>query len=308
MPGDLHTHTTFSDGSTPAQRLPFLAHCAGLTALAISDHDSIRSVRFAKENPYCEGVALLPAVELSAWDDKYGHRVHLLCYCPDDGEALQSFTSLMAQRRLNAALESCKQLEQLYPQFTTQEALELAKPSGTMFKSHMMRVLWQYGLADGLYGDVYHRLFAKGPQNGGVLRLTRYESVKTVLNVIHESRGVAVLAHPSVYQSMPLARELIEAGLLDGVEIDHPRNTPEDRDALCMLAEKYHLIATGGSDYHGMNTKIPRPVGAGVTDDASIDRILTLARARKAKSISLYAPGHKDASAAPQGEERQPSL
>ena len=47
MPGDLHTHTTFSDGSTPADKLPFLAACAGMTHLAISDHDSIRSVRYA---------------------------------------------------------------------------------------------------------------------------------------------------------------------------------------------------------------------------------------------------------------------
>ena len=47
MPGDLHTHTTFSDGSTPADKLPFLAACAGMTHLAISDHDSIESVRYA---------------------------------------------------------------------------------------------------------------------------------------------------------------------------------------------------------------------------------------------------------------------
>ena len=47
MPGDLHTHTTYSDGSTPVAKLPFLARCAGMTHLAISDHDSIQSVRYA---------------------------------------------------------------------------------------------------------------------------------------------------------------------------------------------------------------------------------------------------------------------
>ena len=51
MPGDLHTHTTFSDGSTPAEKLPFLAACAGMTHLAISDHDSIQSVRYAYAYP-----------------------------------------------------------------------------------------------------------------------------------------------------------------------------------------------------------------------------------------------------------------
>ena len=51
MPGDLHTHTTYSDGSTPVAKLPFLARCAGMTHLAISDHDSIQSVRYAYAHP-----------------------------------------------------------------------------------------------------------------------------------------------------------------------------------------------------------------------------------------------------------------
>lgn len=65
MPGDLHTHTTFSDGSTPADKLPFLAACAGMTHLAISDHDSIESVRYAHDHPLQNGVHLIPATELT---------------------------------------------------------------------------------------------------------------------------------------------------------------------------------------------------------------------------------------------------
>ena len=84
MPGDLHTHSTFSDGSTPAEKLPFLAQCAGMTHLAISDHDSMRGVRYAYAHPTQEGVHLIPAVELTAYDYERAHRVHLLCYWPDD--------------------------------------------------------------------------------------------------------------------------------------------------------------------------------------------------------------------------------
>ena len=62
MPGDLHTHTTFSDGSTPADKLPFLAACAGMTHLAISDHDSIQSVRYAYAHPVQNGVHLIPPI------------------------------------------------------------------------------------------------------------------------------------------------------------------------------------------------------------------------------------------------------
>ena len=63
MPGDLHTHTTYSDGSTPVAKLPFLARCAGMTHLAISDHDSIQSVRYAYAHPVQDGVHLIPATE-----------------------------------------------------------------------------------------------------------------------------------------------------------------------------------------------------------------------------------------------------
>ena len=160
-------------------------------------------------------------------------------------------------------------------------ALELAKDSGTLFKAQVMRVLWQYGLADGMYNTVYKSLFGLKPVRGRILHTPRYEPVDTVLDVIKASRAVVVLAHPSVYHSMELARELIAAGRLDGVEIDHPRNTPEDRAELTRLAKENGLIVTGGTDYHGINTVTPRPVGTFATSDEMIARIGDIAKARK---------------------------
>ena len=159
MPGDLHTHTTYSDGSTPVAKLPFLARCAGMTHLAISDHDSIQSVRYAYAHPVQDGVHLIPATELTAYDYERAHRVHLLCYWPDDCPALEDFSRMMAERRYTAMMQSSKELEAICPQYSTQEALEFAKDSGTLYKAHIMRVLWQYGLADGLYNEVYRSLF-----------------------------------------------------------------------------------------------------------------------------------------------------
>ena len=281
MPGDLHTHTTYSDGSTPVAKLPFLARCAGMTHLAISDHDSIQSVRYAYAHPVQDGVHLIPATELTAYDYERAHRVHLLCYWPDDCPALEDFSRMMAERRYTAMMQSSKELEEICPQFKTEEALEFAKDSGTLYKAHVMRVLWQYGLSDGMYNTVYRSLFGLRPVRGKILHTPVYETVDTILNLIQECRGVAVLAHPSVYHSMPLARELIAAGRLDGVEIDHPRNTAEDKAELEQLAAEYGLIVTGGTDYHGMNTNTPHPVGTCTTADEQIARIRALAEARK---------------------------
>ena len=104
MPGDLHTHTTYSDGSTPVDKLPFLAACAGMTHLAVSDHDSIQSVRYAYAHPVQNGVHLIPATELTAYDYERAHRVHLLCYWPDDCAPLADFAAMMAERQREAAI------------------------------------------------------------------------------------------------------------------------------------------------------------------------------------------------------------
>ena len=101
MPGDLHTHTTFSDGSTPADKLPFLAACAGMTHLAISDHDSIQSVRYAYAHPVQNGVHLIPATELTAYDYERAHRVHQLC-----SMAVRRRSAIMAEKSASAAQSS----------------------------------------------------------------------------------------------------------------------------------------------------------------------------------------------------------
>ena len=212
MRGDLHTHTLYSDGSTPIEKLPFLARCAGLGWLAVSDHDSIRSVRYAYAHPQQEGVNLIPATELTAYDFAREHRVHLLCYYPDDCKELADFSAMMAARRKQAVLQSCAELEQLCPQFRTEEALELCKHSDTLYKTHVMQVLLQYALADSMYGDTYRALFGLKPVRGKILHNPAYESVDTVLALAKQCRAVVVLAHPSVYvQPLALRFSVMEA-------------------------------------------------------------------------------------------------
>ena len=80
MPGDLHNHSTCSDGSVPIHRLPLMAARAGLDTMAISDHDTLLSVNYCYEHPVQDGVRLLPATELTGYDHEHKHRVHLLCY------------------------------------------------------------------------------------------------------------------------------------------------------------------------------------------------------------------------------------
>ena len=187
---------------------------------------------------------------------------------------------MMAERRLTAMLQSCKELEAICPQFRTAEALELAKDSGTLFKAQVMRVLWQYGLADGMYNTVYKSLFGLKPVRGRSCTrrgMSRWIPCWMPLSKPRSGRAGAPQRLPQYGAGARADRRRA----LDGVEIDHPRNTPEDRAELTRLAKENGLIVTGGTDYHGINTVTPRPVGAFATGDEMIARIGDIAKARK---------------------------
>ena len=124
MAGDLHTHSTCSDGSVPIHRLPLMAARLGLSALALSDHDTTLSAQYAYDHPVQDGVRLIPAAELTGYDFERSHRVHLLTFWPDlDCPALRRHCDIMRQRRNECALQSCREIEALYPQFRTEQAL-----------------------------------------------------------------------------------------------------------------------------------------------------------------------------------------
>ena len=117
----------------------------------------------------------------------------------------------MRQRRNECALQSCREIEALYPQFRAEQALEYAQDSGVLFKSGIMQALQQLGLCDGIYTGLYHELFGWEPR-GKCLHSPAYPPVREVLATARASGAVVVFAHPTVYKSMPLLRELVAEG------------------------------------------------------------------------------------------------
>ena len=281
MPGDLHNHSTCSDGSVPIHRLPLMAARVGLDTMAISDHDTLLSVQYCCDHPMQDGVKLIPATELTGYDYERKHRVHLLTFWPDpECPELKAHCDIMRQRRNECTLQSAREIEALYPQFRTEQALEYAKDSGVLFKSGIMQALHELGLCDGVYTELYHKLFGWNPR-GIVLHSPEYLPVQDVLATAKASGAVVVFAHPTVYKSMPLVRELVKEGMIDGIEVEHPRNSPEDKAECAALCAQYGLIHTGGTDFHGANHAHPHPVGTCITTDDQIARIEELAHKRK---------------------------
>ena len=98
-----------------------------------------------------------------------------------------------------------------------------------------------------------------GEKVGGIIAVSythlEYIPVREVLATARAAGAVVVFAHPTVYKSMPLLRELVREGMGDGIEIDHPSNSPEDKAECAARCGQYHLIHTGGTDFHGANHK-----------------------------------------------------
>ena len=187
MAGDLHNHSTCSDGSVPIHRLAVMAARAGLDTMAISDHDTLLSAEYCYRHPVQDGVRLIPATELTGYDYERKHRVHLLCYWPQDCPELRAHCDTMRRRRNECCLQSARELEGMYPLFRTEQALEYARDSGVLFKSGIMQALQELGLADGIYGEAYHRLFGWEPR-GLVLHSPEYPPVEEVIATARAAR------------------------------------------------------------------------------------------------------------------------
>ena len=213
MPGDLHNHTTYSDGSVPVARLPLMAARVGLDAMAISDHDTLRSVQYAYDHPVQDGVKLIPATELTGYDYERQHRVHLLAYWPDpESEALRRHCDIMRQRRNECCFAERPGAGSHLPPVPHRAGAGIrAETAACSIKSGIMQALRELGLADSIYGERYHELFGWNPR-GRVLHSPEYIPVREVLATARAAGAVVVFAHPTVYKSMPLLRELVSGG------------------------------------------------------------------------------------------------
>lgn len=270
MTGDLHCHTDFSDGSArPAELLDF-AQRFRLDVVAITDHDCMTGARRAAElkSPVC----LLAGVEISTFDHQRGRKVHLLCYHPRKVGELTRLCDETLRERQRASFEILGRLKEKYPvDFDLVNACKGESP--VIYKQHIVLALARMGYATSVFGSLYSELFGR---DGWALVEPRYPETLEAVKVAVASGGVCVLAHPGVYDSFDIAPALVEAGVR-GVEVFHPRQSERDTQRAQALAERYGLICTGGSDFHGMYASRVNPFASRVTPDAELRRLLQAA-------------------------------
>lgn len=272
---DLHCHTKLSDGSVGIEELISLAKRRGLHTIAITDHDTfagaVRGVNIGKR----AGVNVIPGAELSAVDSATGRKVHILCYNCASAARLEGLCRRTLESRKKAATEMLRRVMRYYP-ISPELVVRCATGSAAVYKQHIMHALMDAGFADSIFGEVFERLFNR--ENGVAVAAVEYPDVRDVIAQVHEAGGIAVLAHPYVYDSTDLMQQLVKEELLDGIEVHHPSHDEARRTALTDFAKEHHLLMTGGSDFHGMYGKGARSVGSTVIDDDAAAALMKFKR------------------------------
>lgn len=272
MSADLHCHTVLSDGSATIEQVMKLAHNVGLSAIAITDHDTFEGVEKAKRIGAKLGIQVIDGVEISAFDYERKRKVHVLCYLPDNPEKLAPLMNATLLERKRSGMVAIEELCKRYP-LSKEDFLSYCKDSTTIFKQHIMRALMDAGFSDRVFSELYYDLF-KRPSDKRIYAPIIYPDVYDVVRAVREAGGIAVIAHAGFYGNFELIEKLTAEGLIDGVEVRHPENNVEQTKWLSEFADAHSLLKTGGSDFHGMNNSRMVPIGAYITPREELDRLL----------------------------------
>lgn len=257
-----------------------LAQKRGVDTIAITDRDCQAATVRAKIIGERRGIAVIPGVEISAYDSKRERCADILCYLSDSPDRLEGLCHRNIVARKRASQMMTLKVAQKYP-ITPELVLKCATGSTAVFEQHIMHALLECGLTDRIYGELYEELFSPdSPEN--VLVKANYPEPSQVIEAIHEAGGIAVLAHPGQTDSFELLDELIPLGL-DGVEVWHPLNTEEQTATLLEKAKNADILATGGSEFSGMYSKKPLSIGEYSAPDRAVKALLTYKTKMKRK-------------------------
>ena len=278
---DLHCHTKLSDGSLGIEDVIEQAKRTKISWLSITDHDTMASFSRSAVLGERAGVKILHGVELSAWDKKRKSKVHILCYAPSKPDRLEGLCLKSCEIRKACSKEMIEKVTEKFP-IPIESILKHTTASKSIFKQHIMRALVDYGYVLEMYGDLDRELF--NPQTGSCYVEREYPDVNFVIDLIHTAKGVAVMAHPAQYDNIELLELLAKKGKIDGVEIGHYSADAAYRKELSAIADRYELIRTGGSDFHGLYNSVPTHIGNESTSKEELDRILKLSAKMRQKN------------------------
>lgn len=273
---DLHTHSTFSDGMVTPTALLNQANERGLIALALTDHETVAGLDEARSNAAELNIDFVPGVELNT--DVGRHEVHILGYFIDDTDpVLLDAFSLLERQRVERIERMVHQLQSIGVPLDLDRVRELAG-QGTTGRPHLARAMIELGYADSV-GDAFDRFLSSG-RPGFVPR--QKNDPEAAVRLIRSNGAVPVLAHPKTTGDIEgILKRLVPAGL-QGFEVYYGEYDAATHQELRAIADRWQLIPTGGSDYHGEGFKAGRSLGGPSVPPETVELLRTVAQRNRA--------------------------
>ena len=245
---DLHTHSIYSDGSMTPTELVRHAKAEGISAIALSDHDSLSGVAEAVAEGERIGIEVIPAIELSAESDT---ETHILGYFIDiTNEVLLEKLKYVRQVRIEREEEICEKLRGLGFDVTMHEVEEIAE-TDVLCRAHFAKIMVKKGYCESVK-EAFDKYLANGrPAYSGRQALTDEECVE----LINQAGGKAFVAHLHLtrkpHDELKSFLTRLKAKGLYGVEGYYTDYTPEMQEEYQTLAAELGLAISGGTDFHG---------------------------------------------------------
>lgn len=268
---DLHCHTTASDGLLTPWELVKVASECGLQAIGITDHDTTSAWDEAEKAGIHYGVDILRGVELNT--DCMGTEVHILGYEMDPNTlVLQEKLRVLRDARYQRVFTILEKLQSLGIDIQKAEIQKTALGE-SVGRPHIAQALMNKGIV-----KTIKEAFDRHIGLGAPAYVPRYKlSPEEGIALVQAAGGVAVLAHPGIHGLWKDIPQWVESGL-QGIEVTHSEHSPEDEQQSRELAERYNLIMTGGSDYHGEARKPGIHLGDWGTSYEIVEKIRRIAR------------------------------
>lgn len=271
---DLHMHSTFSDGTLTPEELVNEAVTVGVSAIALTDHDTVGGIpRFLHAAGGID-VRALSGVEVSA--DSSAGPVHMLGYLIDHTDA--PLSRALARIRHGRSARNQAILERLAQLGCALDMKDIGRFAGedVVGRPHIAAALVANGYVSSRE-EAFKQYLGQG--RSAYVARDRFDVAETIA-VIRGAGGVSVLAHPAYLKCgraklRDLLLELRDVGL-QGIEVHHPGHTPTQRRKFGELARELSLVETGGSDFHGAMTpkiKMGRGHGKLLVPDELLDAL-----------------------------------
>lgn len=281
---DLHIHTTASDGLLSPAEVVRVALEKGLSAIAITDHDTTDGLDEALAAARGHELEVIPGIELSA--EQGSREVHILGYYVNHRDRdLQEKLEVLRRARRERARKMVGKLAGMGLPVSWERVLEIAGDSSAFGRPHVARALQEKGYVGSINEAFYKFIGLSGPAYVARYKLTPTQA----LEMIGAAGGLPVLAHP--WRQEDVVIRLAGCGLV-GLEAYYPRYSHEEREELAKLGQRYGLIATGGTDFHCYEQNGPLSLGDVPVPADSVERLRALGNRRAGRTDSRDSPHH----------------